>query len=219
MYAAVIAAHPDRSEAARLAEWVSGMLSTLNPNQWQTAIAESDDWVALLDTIRGAAPSAQIRGAFGQALAKFLEAIANKEEVTDLKAEQWERAVVPLLAPEVEGTYEEGVVRAAINAGSDVPGTFFALVGETLREPRLFFRTEILNGLLPSLVTGRNAAGLSWLIDALQSEDVRSNAPADAFNALAEVVRTSHGHDEDDDQQLQQVATLIGLESGTQPDE
>ena len=77
-------------------------------------MAESDDWVALLDAVRGATASAQIRGAFGQALAKFLEAIANKEKVTTLKAEQWKRAVVPLLAPAVEGTYAEGVARAAV---------------------------------------------------------------------------------------------------------
>ena len=219
MHAAVIAAHPDRSEAARLAEWVAGKLSSLNPIQWRTAMAESHDWVALLDAIRGAAPSARIGGAFGQALAKFVEAIANEEEVTILKAEQWERAVVPLLAPSVEGTYAEGVAKAAINAGSGAPGTFFALVGDTLKEPRLFSRPEILNGLLPDLVTEQNAAGLAWLIDALQSEDVRNNAPADAFNALSEVVSTSHGHDEDDDQQLQRIATLIGLDLETQPDE
>ena len=219
MHAAVIAAHPDRSEAARLAEWVAGKLSSLNPIQWRTAMAESHDWVALLNAIRGAAPSARIGGAFGQALAKFVEAIANEEEVTILKAEQWERAVVPLLAPSVEGTYAEGVAKAAINAGSGAPGTFFALVGDTLKEPRLFSRPEILNGLLPDLVTEQNAAGLAWLIDALQSEDVRNNAPADAFNALSEVVSTSHGHDEDDDQQLQRIATLIGLDLETQPDE
>ena len=219
MHAAVIAAHPDRSEAARLAEWVAGKLSSLNPIQWRTAMAESHDWVALLDAIRGAAPSARIGGAFGQALAKFVEAIANEEEVTILKAAQWERAVVPLLAPSVEGTYAEGVAKAAINAGSGAPGTFFALVGDTLKEPRLFSRPEILNGLLPDLVTEQNAAGLAWLIDALQSEDVRNNAPADAFNALSEVVSTSHGHDEDDDQQLQRIATLIGLDLETQPDE
>lgn len=182
-------------------------------------MAESDDWVALLDAIRGAAASAQIRGAFGQALAKFLEKIANEEEATTVKAEQWDRAVVPLLAPAVERTYAEGVVKVAVNAGSAAPGAFFALAGHTLKDPTLFFRTEILNGLLPDLVTERNAPGLSWLIDALQSEDVRSNAAADAFNALAEIVRTSHSHDEDDDQQLQQIAKLIGLDLETRPDE
>ena len=219
MYTAVIAVHPDRGDAAHLAGWVAGKLSTLSLSQWQTAMAESHDWVALLDTIRDAAPSARIGGAFGQALAKFVEEIANEEEVTTLEAEQWERAVVPLLAPSVERTYAEGVAKAAINAGSGAPETFFALVGGTLKEPRLFFRPEILNGLLPDLVTEQNAAGLAWLIHALQSEDVRHNAPADAFNALAEVVRTSHGQDEDGDQQLQHIATLIGLDLQPQPDE
>ena len=219
MYTAVIAAHPDRGEAARLAEWVAGRLSALNLNQWQTLMAESDDWVALLDAIRGAAASAQIRGAYGQALAEFLESIANGEKVTTLTAEQWERAVVPLLAPAVEGTYAEGIARAAVNAGGGLPEAFFALVGNTLKEPRLFFRTEIRNGLLPNLVTERNTAGFSWLIDTLQSEDVRRNAPADAFDALAEVVRTCHSQDEDDGQQLQRIATLIGLDLQPRPDE
>ena len=219
MYAAVISAHPDRGEAARLAEWVAEKLSNLNLNQWQTAMAESDDWVALLDTIRSAATSARIRGIYGQALAKFVEAIANKEGATLLKAEQWERVVVPLLAPAVEGTYNEGVVRAAVNATGGVPEAFFALVGDTLRQPQLFFRPAIQNGLLPNLVTERNAAGLAWLIGALQSEEVRTNTPADAFDALAEVVRTSHSHDEDGDQQLLRIATLIGLDLETQPDE
>jgi len=219
MYAAAIAVHPDRGEAARLAEWVAEMLSALNLNQWRTAMAESNGWVTVLDAVRGAAAAAQIRGAFGQALAQFVEAIANEEEVTTLKAEQWERAVVPLLAPAVEGTYAEGVARAAVNAGGGLPGAFFALVGDTLKEPRLLFRPDILNGLLPNLITERNAEGLAWLIDALQSEDVRSNAAPDAFSALAEVVRTSHGHDEDDDQQLQHVATLIGLDLESQPDQ
>ena len=173
----------------------------------------------MLDAIRGAAASARIGGAFGQALANFVEEIANEEKVTTLRAEQWQHAVVPLLAPAVEGTYAEGVARAAANAGSGSPGAFFALVGDTLKEPRLFLRPDVLNGLLPNLVTERNTAGLSWLIGALQNEDVRSNAPTNAFNALAEVVRTSHGHDEDDDQQLRQIATLIGLNPETQSDE
>ena len=212
MYAAVISAHPDRGEAAHLANWVAGKLSSLDSKQWQTAIAESHDWVALLDAIRSAAPSARIGGAFGQALAKFVEKIANKEEGTTLKAENWQRAVVPLLAPAVYRTYAEGVAKAAIKDGSRATGTFFALVGDTLKEPRLFFRPEILNGLLPDLVTEQNSAGLTWLIHALQNEEVRRNAPADAFNALAEVVRTAYSHDEDDDQQLQNIAALIGLD-------
>ena len=219
MYAVVITAHPDLGEAAHLAEWVAGKLSALSLNQWETAIAESDDWVALLDTIRGAAASAQIGGSFGLALAKLIEAVADEEEVTTLDAEQWERAVVSLLAPEVAATYTEGVAKAAIKVGSGLPGAFFDLAGEALKEPQLFVRSDILNGLLPSLVTERNAAGLSWLIDALQSEDVRSNAPENAFKALAEVVRTSYGHDDEDDQQLRHVATLIGLDLEPQPDE
>lgn len=219
MYAAAIAAHPDHDKAAHLAEWVAEKLSTLSLEQWQSAITESGDWVALLDAIRGAAANAQIRGAYGKALATFVEETTNGEEVTTVEVKQWERAVVPLLAPEVAGTYEEGVASAAVNAGGGAPSAFFALVGGTLKKPQLFFRPAILNGLLPSLVTEQNAAGLSWLIDALQSEDVRRNAPTDAFDALAEIVRTSYSHDEDDDQQLQQIATLIGLDLESRSDQ
>ena len=57
-------------------------------------------------------------------------------------------------------------------------------------EARIFLRPDILGGLLPNLVTERNAAGLSWLIDALQNEDPRRSAPKGAFDELAEVVRT-----------------------------
>ena len=73
-------------------------------------------------------------------------------------------------------------------------------------------RPDILDGLLPNLVTERNAAGLSWLIDALKNEDTRHSAPKGAFDALTEVVRTSVGHDADIDGQLQQIAVLIGLD-------
>lgn len=132
-------------------------------------------------------------------------------------AAQMHHPVVAVLAPEVEGTYVEGVARAAANAGGGLPEAFFALVGDTLKKPRFFLRADILNGLLPDLVTERNSAGLSWLIDALQTEDARRSAPANAFSALAEVVRTSHGHDEDDDQRLQHIATLIGLELESNP--
>ena len=219
MYTAVIAAHPKPSEAAHLAEWAAKMLSNLNLDQWRTAMTESGDWVALLGAVRVAAPSARIGGAFGQALAKLVEALTDEQAVTTPEAEQWELAVVPLLAPAVEGTYLEGVARAAVNATGGVPEAFFALVGDTLRQPRLFFRSDILNGLLPSLITERNMAGLSWLIEALQSEEVRNNAPAGAFDALAEVVSTSHSHDEDDDQPIRQIATLISPDRKTQPDE
>ena len=43
MYSAVVAAHPDRDEAARLAEWVAASFSTLRVAQWQSAMADSDD--------------------------------------------------------------------------------------------------------------------------------------------------------------------------------
>ena len=218
MYAAVIAAHPNRDEAVGLAAWIAESLSALSPDQWQAAMADSDDWVALLAAVHGAAPDARVGGGFGQALAKFLEGVANGEGVTPLEAEQWERTVVPLLAPAVEGTYAQGVARAAVSAGGGLPEEFFDLVGDTLREPRIFLRSEILDGLLPDLVTERNAAGLSWLIDALQTEDVRRNAQDGALSALAEVVRTSLGHDEDDDLQLRKVATLIGLDLEPEPD-
>ena len=82
-----------------------------------------------------------------------------------------------------------------------------------------FLRRDILDGLLPNLVTERNAAGLSWLIDALQNEDARRNAPKGGFDALAEVVRTSLGHDADIDGQLRQIATLIGLDLQPQRDQ
>ena len=97
-------------------------------------------------------------------------------------------------------------------------GAFFTMVGDTLKEPRIFLRPDILDGLLPNLVTERNVAGLAWLIDALQNENGSGNAPREAFHALAEVVRTSLGHDEDIDEQLQQIAKLIGLDLQPEPD-
>ena len=126
--------------------------------------------------------------------------------------------MVPLLGPAVEGAYAEGVARAAVSGGGGLPGAFFDLVGDTLKEARIFLRPDILDGLLPNLVTERNAAGLSWVINALENEDARRNAPTGAFDALAEVVRTSLGHDADIDEQLQQVAGLIGLDLRQQPD-
>ena len=39
--------------------------------------------------------------------------IANEEEGATLTAEQWERAVVPLLAPAIKRTHAEGVARSA----------------------------------------------------------------------------------------------------------
>ena len=214
MYAAVVIAHPDRGEAALLAERAATSLSALSLGQWRTAMDGSDDWLTLLGAVRGTASDARVAGAFGQALVKFVEQVAEGEDVATAATEQWESVVVPLLAPAVEGTYAEGVGRTAVNVGGGLPGAFFALVGDTLKDPRIFLRSDILDGLLPDLVTERNASALSWLIDALQDGDVRRNAPPNAFGALAEVVRTSHGEDQDYDHQLRQIAELIDLDLG-----
>ena len=170
MYGAIISTHPDRNEAAGLARWVAESLSDLTSDQWQAAMVHSDDWVLLLAVIHNAAPSVRIRGAYAQALARFLEQVAEGREVTADEAEQWRLSVVPLLASAVEGTYVEGVARAATNAGGTLPETFFALVGDTLKEPAILMRPDIRDGLLPNLVTERNASGLSWIIAALQDE-------------------------------------------------
>ena len=73
MYGAIIATHPDRGEAAGLARWVAESLSNLTTDQWQVAMADSDDWAVLLAAIHDAAPSVRIRGAYAQALARFLQ--------------------------------------------------------------------------------------------------------------------------------------------------
>ena len=200
--------------------WVAERLSNLNLNLWQTAMAESDDWTALLDTIRSAATSARIRGIYGQALAKFVEAIAHNEGATLLKAEQWERAVVPLLAPEVAGIYQEGVVRAAVNATGGVPEAFFALVGDTLRQPQLFFRPEIQDGLLPiwsPSETPQDSHGSSVRSKAKKSAPTLQPTPSMRWlRSCAPLTATT---DEDGDQQLLRIATLIGLDLETQHDE
>ena len=57
MYAAVLTAHPDPSAAASFAEWVTKELSSLRLEQWRTAMADSDDWAALLAAVHYAAPA------------------------------------------------------------------------------------------------------------------------------------------------------------------
>ncbi len=212
MYEAVVTAHPDHGKAGLLAAWVAESLSNLTLAQWQAAVAESDEWVALLGAGHNAAPNARIRGAYAHALARFLEQVAEGREVTSHEVEQWSRSVVPLLAPAVAGAYAEGIAQGAANAGGGLPQGFLDLVGDTLKEPRIFMRPNIRDGLVPNLVIERNAAGLSWLIDALHDAETARNSPPDAFDALAEVVRTSLGHDEDTDKQLRQIAALIGLD-------
>jgi len=216
MYGAVVTVLPSRDEAARLAEWVAASLSNLTLAQWQAAMADSDEWLGLLAAVRNAAPSARIGGAYAQGLAKFLEQVAEGRPVAALAAEQWERVVVPLIAPSIERAYAEGVARAAAMAGGQVSEAFFALVGDTLAEPAIFTRPEVLAGLLPSLVTERNIAGRSWLIRALSREDVRKNAPEGGFSALAEVVRSALAQ-EPDDVQSGEIAELIDLDVESRP--
>ena len=218
MYAAVIASHPDRGEAAGLAEWVAESLSNLTLGQWQEAMAHSDEWVALLTEVHNAAPSARLRGAYAQALARFLEQVAGGRDVTTKEAEQWRLSVVPLLGSAVEGTYVEGVARAAANAGGALPEMFFALVGDELQDPAILMRPDIRDGLLPNLVTERNSAGLAWLIDALRGDEIRRRASTGAFDALAEVVRTSLGAEDGSDEHLRRIAALIGLDLQRDPE-
>ena len=219
MYAAVLTAHPNRSEAADLAGWVAASLGRLTPDQWQSDMTDSDQWVALLAAVFDAAPNTRIGGVFAQALGKFLDNVANGIEVGAPVAEQWERAVLPLIAPAIRGTYAEGVARAAVRVGGGLPETFFNLAGSDLKEPQIFSRLDILDGLLPDLVTEGNVAGLSWLIAALEDEDARRDVAADGFRALFEVVPTSLGHDADIDEKLRRIADLIGLELQPRPEE
>ena len=219
MYTAVLTAHPVSEEAARFADWVVASMSRLTRDQWQAAMTESDDWVMLLTAVRTADPDARIGGAYAQGLARFLEQVASGMDVSVSVAESWDRAVVPLIAPVIERAYAEGVGRAAVNAGGSLPAAFFDLVGATLKEPRILSRSDILDGLLPYLVTERNTTGLSWLIDALQDEGVRRGVPENGFGALAAVLPTSLGQDADVDVQLQRIATLIGVDMEPLPEE
>ena len=127
--------------------------------------------------------------------------------------------MLPLIAPAIRGTYAEGVARAAVRVGGGLPETFFNLAGSDLKEPQIFSRRDILDGLLPHLVTEGNVAGLSWLIAALEDEDARRDVAADGFRALFEVVPTSLGHDADIDKKLRRIADLIGLELQPRPEE
>lgn len=216
MYASVLAACSDGEQNPILAGWVAESLTNLTLTQWGATMADSVEWLALLGAVRNAAPDARIGGAYAQGLARFLEGIAEGREDGTAAAKQWEHAVVPLIAPSVKEAYAEGVARAAAMGGGELPGAFFALVGDTLMEPRILSRSEILAGLLPNLVTEQNIAGLSWLIDALNSKDVRERIPADGFSALAEVVRISLASDPVN-VPLRQIADLIGLEVPPEP--
>ena len=211
MYQIVMVSHPSPVEARRLAEWTAQSLSALTVKRWAQAIEESEDWVKLLASIRDAGPEVTIGGTYAQALSKLLERVAMQDGIviTPLEISHWEKTVVPLIAPPIRGAYREGAVRAAVKAGGNLSETFLDLVGATLREPEIFLRSEILDGLIPNLVAERNRVGLSWLSDALKSGDVRNGAPEGAFDGLREVVQSSLGQDPEDDDRLAEIASLI----------
>ena len=211
MYAAVIASHADRHEAARVASWVVTSLGTLDVEDWSTAMDGSDDWVDLLRAIRDVDDDAQIGGTFAQALGRFVARAADGMEVEGSVSARWESTVLPSIAPSIRGAYAEGVVTAAARVRGGLPVAFFDLAGGTLGNPEILRRTEIRNSVLPDLVVKQNEPGLAWLIKTLSDRDSRRNAPGE-YAALAEVVRASLEQTTDVRQHFLELARLIGVE-------
>lgn len=218
MYAAALATLSAPNEATRLADWVATSLSQLTREQWQT-VTSDDKWVVLLAAVYDAYPDAKIGGAYAQGLGKYLDQVATGAGIDTSVSEQGKRAIVPMIATAIGAAYAEEAARVAVNGGGDLAPIFFVLVGETLADPRFLSRDDVRNGLLPNLVTERNSAGLSWLIDALKTEGALRDVPENGLSALAAVIPTSLGHDEETDKQLRQIAALIGLKLELQTEE
>ena len=212
MYAAMLAAHPDHEQSRRLADWAVTSLAKLTLEQWIESMAGSDNWVTLLRAIRDTDREARIGGAFAQALAGFLERVAEAGEVSPYVAERWENTVQALLAPAVQGAYAHGAAAVAVSVGSQLPAAFFELAGETLASPDVISRRDILNGLMPALIPERNVAGLRWLIAVLTDKEARTAVPEGGFGALTEVVRTSVSEDSDPGDPLLEIARLMSID-------
>lgn len=210
MYLAVLSAVSVPEDANRLGDWIATSLSQLTQDQWGT-VTNDTNWAALLASVHSSVPSARIGGAYAQGLSRFLEQVANGMDVDTSVVENWDRGVVPLMPTAIERAYIEGVARAAINAGGSLPGVFFKLVGDALRDRQMLMRADILDGFLPNIVAERSAEGLTWLIGALQMEASRCEEPLSGLDALAAVVPTSLGQDDEIDEQLRQIAELVGL--------
>jgi len=211
MYSAVLSALSATEEATRLADWVATSLSQLTRDQWQMVTNDSD-WVGLLSAVHEVVPSASISGAYAQGLGRLLEHIATTADVDTSVAGQWDNSIVPLIASAIKPAYVEEVARVAVGGGGALTPPFFDLVGETLADPGFLSRPDVLNGLLPNLVTERNLAGLSWLVDALTIEGALRDVPENGLGPLAAVVPTSFGQNEETDERLRRIAALIGLE-------
>ena len=215
MYAAVLATHPDHTEVTRLAGWVARSLTGLARDQWQRAMSDSENSVRLLSTLHRADNEVRIGGAFAQALTGLLDRVADGEAISDSVVELWEDSVLPLLAPTVRGACAQGAAATAVRVQGGLPSIFFDLAGPTLRGPNIIARPDVRQGLLPHLVLEENAAGLRWLVDTLEDEEVCKAVPKGGFGALSEVVRTSLGQDADVTDALLQVARLIGVDVPT----
>ena len=218
MYSAVLAALSAPDEATRLADWLATSLSQLTRDQWQT-VTSDNDWPTLLDAVHDAHPNASIGGAFAQALGRYLEQVAAGTDSDTFVTEQWNRAIVPLIAPAIKPAYSEEVARVAVSGSGVLAPTFFQLVGDTLKDPKFLSRADVLNGLMPNLVTERNSAGLSWLVDTLNIEGALREVPEKGLDALAAVIPISLGQDDEMDKQLRQIAALIGLDLEALTDE
>ncbi|MCY3923713.1 MAG: hypothetical protein OXG27_15150, partial [Chloroflexi bacterium] len=186
IYASVITAHPDRADADRLARWVIDSLQALNREQWSSAMGASDDWIDLLVAAQRLDTQARIGGGFALGLVEFVDGVADGAEVSESTARNWDSVVLPSLAPAIIGTYEEGVVAAAVRVSGELPADFFELTARTLGAPAIFSRPEVLNRLLPDLVASQNDAGVSWIARMLGDPDARDSVPATGFDALAE---------------------------------
>ena len=212
MYAAVLATHPDQTEVTRLAGWVARSLTGLTRNQWQRAMSDSENSVRLLSTLHRADNEVRIGGAFAQALTGLLDRVADGEAISNSVVELWEDSVLPLLAPTVRGAYAQGAAATAVRVQGGLPSVFFDLAGLTLRGPDIIARPDVLQRLLPHLVLEENAAGLRWLVDTLEDEEVCKVVPEGGFGALSEVVGISLRQDVEISEVLVQVAQLIGVD-------
>ena len=219
IYASLIEAHPDHDEAGRLVEWVVDSLRALSRAQWSSAIGSSDDWVHLLIAIPKVNSQAHIGGRFAQGLVDFLDRVADGAEVSESIARNWDGVVLPSLAPAILGTYEEGVVAAAVRVSGNLPEDFFELTGRTLSAPAIFSRREVLNRLLPDLVESQNDAGLSWIAKMLGDAGARKSVPANGFDALIEAVAVAVKGTADVGDELRQIARLLDIPVESEADQ
>ena len=216
MYSTVISTHPDSSKATNLAKWVIISLGKLNSEQWINVIESTDDLIALLNSIRDVEPELRIGGEYALGLAQFVDRIADGYEISESISQEWEGTVLNSMALPIRGIYEEGIVSTASRVGGQLSDAFLRLASSTLRRPPILARAEILNGVVPKLVSEQNEAGLSWLVEVLKDDGVRCSLPEDGLRALVEVVSVWLDRDTAVHDQLSVIAQLLESYKGDQ---